>query len=112
MSQFEDLTINKEVTVLNDVFSFICYLGSEQTEVGDGSSAGRDPLASGRGQSQGRKRKRRKTSTSSSSTQLPRKPVQRVRVLSYVGSPAPKGSQVLLELGPETAPLPKHGPGS
>ena len=25
--------------------------------------------------------------------------------------PAPKGSQVLLELGPETAPLPNQGPG-
>lgn len=27
-------------------------------------------------------------------------------------APAPRSSQVLLELGPETAPLPKQGPGS
>lgn len=31
---------------------------------------------------------------------------------SAMSAPAPKSSQVLLELGPETAPLPKQGPGS
>ena len=72
---------------------------------GDGSSAGRDPLASGRGQSQGRKRKRRKTSTSSSSTQLPRKPVQRVRVLSYVGSSSSQGLPGAVRIRPrDSAP--------